>query len=164
MSGFLMSFAKWLENTHWALSISGSDWAYPFVQWTHFSGLSLWLGTNFALDFRLLGLGKKRNTAAELSNALFAWNWTGFVIAICGGFMLFASAATKYVVNPAFLLKLGIFVPLALIVHIVNQQKAKVWGVAPDVPGIAKCAGLFELLLWLCVITCAISIPNFDRL
>lgn len=80
----------------------------------------MWLGTNFALDFRLLGFAEKGNTAAELSNALFAWNWTGFGIAICGGFMLFASAATKYVVNPAFLLELGIFVPLALIVHIVN--------------------------------------------
>jgi len=163
MGSFLMSFAKWLENTHWALSITDSDWAYPFVQWTHFSGLSLWLGTNFALDFRLLGLGKKRNTAAELSRALFAWNWTGFGIAICGGFMLFASSATRYVTNPAFLLKLCIFVPVALIVHIVNQHKAKVWGLTPDVPGIAKCAGLFELLLWLCVVTCAVSIPSFDQ-
>lgn len=162
MNGLLMSFAKWLENTHFAVSISGSNWAYPFVQWTHFSGLSLWLSTSLALDFRFLGLGKKRNTAAELSNALFAWNWTGFAVAICGGFMLFASAATKYVVNPAFLLKLGIFVPIALIVHVINQQKAKVWGLTPDVPGIAKCAGLLELLLWLCVVTCAVSIPNFD--
>jgi hypothetical protein len=162
MNGGLMAFAKWLEGTALAVSISGSTWAYPFVQWTHFSGLSLWLGTNLALDFRLMGLGKKRNTAAELSKALFAWNWAGFAIALCGGFMLFASAATKYVVNPAFLLKLGIFVPLALIVHIANQQKAKVWGLEPDVPGIAKCAGFLEALLWICVVTCAVSIPNFD--
>lgn len=162
MSALLMAFAKWLENTHWALAISGSDWAYPFVQWTHFSGLSLWLGTNFVLDFRLLGFGKKRNTAAELSNALFAWNWAGFAIAICGGFMLFASAATKYVINPAFLLKLGIFVPVALIVHIINQQKAKIWGQGPQLPAIARYAGLFELLLWLCVVSCAVSIPNFE--
>jgi hypothetical protein len=163
MNGFLMSLAKWLEHTDLAVSISGSTWAYPFVQWTHFSGLSLWLGTNFALDLRLMGLGRKRNTAAELSNALFAWNWAGFAVALCGGFMLFASAATKYVVNPAFLLKLGVFVPLALVVHIANQQKAKIWGRTSDVPGIARCAGFIEFLLWLCVVTSAVSIPNFDN-
>jgi hypothetical protein len=157
-----MAFAKWLQDTHWAQWISGSNWVYPFVQLTHFSGLSLWIGTNLALDFRLLGLGKKRQTAAELSNALFAWNWTGFGIAVCGGFMLFASAATKYVINPAFLIKLGILVPCALIVHLINQWKSRVWGVTPQLPGIARFMGLLELLLWLGVVTAAVSIPTFE--
>src|ERR1700686_1198583 len=111
MLSFFMDFAKWLQGTWWALDISGSTWAYPFVQMTHFSGLSLWLGTNLSLDLRLLGIGKKRQTASQLSNSLFAWNWIGFCIAVTGGFMLFASAATKYVPNPAFEIKLGILVP-----------------------------------------------------
>ena len=59
MLSFFMAIAKWLQGTWWALDISGSTWAYPFVQLTHFTGLSLWIGTNLALDFRLLGLGKK---------------------------------------------------------------------------------------------------------
>jgi hypothetical protein len=162
MSGWLMAFAKWLEGTHWALYISGSDWVYPFVQLTHFTGLSLWIGTNLALDFRLLGLGRKRQTAAELSKSLFAWNWTGFGIAICGGFMLFAASATKYVVNPAFLIKLGILIPCALIVHIVNQNKAKVWGATADTLRIGRYMGLLELLLWIGVVIAAVSIPTFE--
>ena len=56
MLSFFMAFAKWLQGTWWALDISGSTWAYPFVQMTHFSGLSLWLGTNLSLDLRLLGI------------------------------------------------------------------------------------------------------------
>ena len=162
MMSFFMAFAKWLQGTSWAMWISGSTWVYPFVQATHFSGLSLWLGTNLSLDFRLLGLGRKRETAAQLSNALFAWNWTGFCIAVLGGFSLFASAATKYIPNPAFELKLAILIPLGLILHIVNQQKVKVWGATNDLPAIARIAGLFELLVWLCVVTAAVSIPNFD--
>lgn len=164
MSAVLMAFAKWLQNTNWALWISGSNWAYPLVQLTHFSGLSLWIGTNLALDFRLLGIGKRRQTAAQLSKNLFAWNWAGFAIAVCGGFMLFANSATKYVINPAFLIKLGILIPIALIVHIVNQQKSQVWGVVPDTPSIAKFAGLIELLLWIGVVTAAVSIPTFEVL
>lgn len=162
MGSILMTFAKWLQDTHWAQWISSSYWVYPFVQFTHFSGLSLWLATNLALDFRLLGLGKERQTAAELSKSLFSWNWTGFAIAVCGGFMLFAASATKYVVNPAFLVKLGILIPCALVVHIVNQQKSHIWGATPKTPGLAKFFGLIELLLWLGVVTAAVSIPSFE--
>ncbi len=162
MSAGLMAFAKWLQGTHWALYISGSDWIYPFVQLTHFTGLSLWIGTNLALDFRLLGLGRKRQTAADLSKSLFAWNWTGFCIAVSGGFMLFASSATKYVVNPAFLIKLGILIPCALVVHIINQQKSRIWGATAETLRIGKYMGLLEMLLWLGVVTAAVSIPNFE--
>lgn len=162
MSAALMAFAKWLEGTHWALYISSSNWIYPFVQLTHFSGLSLWIGTNLALDFRLLDLGRKRQTAAELSRSLFAWNWAGFAIAICGGFMLFSASATKYVINPAFLIKLGILIPVALVVHIVNQQKAKIWGATADTLRIGKYMGLIELILWIGVVTAAVSIPTFE--
>ncbi len=162
MSAALMAFAKWLQGTAYAQYISSSDWVYPFVQLTHFTGLSLWIGTDLALDFRLLGLGRKRQTAADLSRSLFAWNWAGFAIAVCGGFSLFAGSATKYVINPAFLVKLGILVPCALIVHIINQQKAKMWGAKAEVPGVARCMGLLELLLWLCVVAAAVSIPSFE--
>ncbi|HTU47939.1 MAG TPA: hypothetical protein VMF91_22970 [Bryobacteraceae bacterium] len=162
MSAALMAFAKWLQGTEYAQYISSSDWVYPFVQLTHFTGLSLWIGTDLALDFRLLGLGRKRQTAADLSKSLFAWNWVGFAIAVCGGFSLFASSATKYVINPAFLIKLGILIPCALVVHITNQQKVKMWGAKAEVPGIARCMGLLELVLWLCVVTAAVSIPTFE--
>src|SRR5215472_785559 len=100
MFNFFMAIAKWLQNTWWALDISGSTWAYPFVQATHFTGLSLWIGTNLTFDLCLVGIGSKRRTASELSRALFAWNWLGLLIAITGGFMLFSSAATKYTPNP----------------------------------------------------------------
>jgi hypothetical protein len=162
MLSFFMAFAKWLQGTWWALDISGSTWAYPVVQMTHFSGLSLWMGTNLALDLRLLGIGKKRQTASQLSDALFAWNWLGFCIALAGGFMLFASAATKYIPNPAFEIKLGILIPAGIILHIVNQQKARTWGQTSETPMAAKLAGLLELLIWFSVITAAVSIPNYD--
>ncbi|MBZ5696818.1 MAG: hypothetical protein LAN36_15840 [Acidobacteriia bacterium] len=162
MNGLLTDFAKWLQSTWWALAISGSTWAYPFVQATHFSGLSLWIGTNLSLDLRLMGVGAKRRTAAELSDALFAWNWIGFCVAVMGGFVLFASAATKYVPNPAFRTKLGILIPLGIILHIVNQIKARSWGQTEETPLVAKLTGLIEILLWLAVVTAAVSIPNYD--
>src|ERR1700686_599909 len=120
----LVGFCKWLESTWGGTGVRTSLWVYPFIQLIHFSGLSLWLGTNAAVDLRLLGLGKKRQTAAQLSDDLFAWNWTAFCIVVLGGFLLFSATATTFVVNPPFRIKLGILVPLALVWHSFVQRKA----------------------------------------
>jgi hypothetical protein len=161
MYHLLVIFCRWLQNTSLAQSILGSSWAFPYVQLIHFSGLSLWVGTSALVDLRLLGVGKKSQTAAQLSDALFVWNWIGFGIAVLGGFLLFSTTATIYVRNPAFRVKLGVLIPLALFVHIVVQRKARVWGQEQETPVAAKLAGLAEVTLWLCVATAAVLIPSF---
>jgi hypothetical protein len=159
MDGSLVSFGHWLQNRPFALSIAGSDWAYPIVQATHFTGLSLWVGTNVAVDLSLLGLGKKSPTPLQLSAMLFIWNWIGFGVAVTGGFLLFSVSAQTYLTNIAFLTKLGLLIPLGLVLHIIIQRKAPGWEKASEIPPLAKVAGIAELLLWLCVATAAVLIP-----
>jgi hypothetical protein len=161
MEGSLVAFGNWLQNRSFALAVGGSDWAYPFVQATHFTGLSLWIGTTFAADLSLLGVGNEYQTPLQLSDALFFWNWIGFCIALLGGFLLFSTAAATYLINPAFLTKLGFLIPVALILHIVIQRKMREWGQQPNTPGVAKFLGLVELLFWISVVTAAVSIPYF---
>ncbi|PYU25564.1 MAG: hypothetical protein DMG30_04620 [Acidobacteria bacterium] len=159
MVGEVVNFGNWLQNTSWALAIATSDWAYPFVQATHFTGLSLWIGTSVAVDLSLLGVGNRRQPPSRLSDALFLWNWIGFAIAIAGGFLLFSVSAATYLVNAAFLTKLGLLIPLAVILHVAVQKRVRGWGQMPAMPAVAKLAGLAELLLWLSVATAAVSIP-----
>ena len=161
MRELITEFANWLQNTDIALSIAGSTWAYPFVQLTHFTGLSLWLGTTIALDLHLLGVGNRTQTAAQLSKALIIWNWIGFCVVITGGLLLFSTAASTFVVNPAFEVKIGALLPVALIWHIIVQLKTRTWGRELEVPKVAKLAGLVEILLWVCVATAATTIPYF---
>jgi hypothetical protein len=161
MHAWFLSVGEWLENFPLFLYLGGAQYAYPFVQLTHFTGLSLWLSTTFMVDFRLLGVGKRYQTAAELSDALFAWNWTGLGIAVAGGFTLFSIAATGYIDNPAFRLKLIFLIPAALAWHIFVQRKTREWGRTPDTPRAAKIAGLVEILLWVSVATAAVGIPNY---
>src|ERR1700674_2250560 len=161
MDGSLVSFGSWLQNRSFALNIAGSDWAYPWVQATHFTGLSLWIGTTFAVDLSLLGVGNQYQTPSQLSDALFVWNWIGFCIAVLGGFLLFSASAATYLVNPAFLTKLGFLIPVALMLHIVIQRKVRTWGQQPPTPPAARAAGWIELLFWVSVATAAVSIPYF---
>jgi hypothetical protein len=160
MHDTVVAFAKWCEATPWGVMARESIWAYPVVQLIHFTGLSIWLGTTFALDLRLLGVGNRKATPAQVAQELFAWNWIGFAIVLTGGFMLFSGIATAFVENIAFQWKLGIFVPLALLWHVVVQRKARVWGQTIDAPGIAKLAAMTEILLWVCVVVAAVEIPN----
>jgi hypothetical protein len=157
----LMPLARYLQMTSWATAIRTSLWAYPFIQLIHFSGLSVWLGTNVAGDLRVLGVGAKPQTAADVRDELFAWNWIGFGIVVLGGFLLFSARATMYIINPAFRVKLLMLVPVALIWHIVVQAKTRGWGQSADAPAVAKLAALLELVLWLSVVTAAVEIPSY---
>ncbi len=161
MGAALTAWAQWLETTPWGHPVRYSLWLYPFIQLIHFGGLSLWIGTNAALDLRLIGIGRRRQTAAQLSEQLFAWNWIGFAIALLGGFLLFSGIATSLLVNAAFVVKLSYLVPSALIWHIIVQRKARTWGRTKSTPAVAKLAAVVELLLWLSVVTAAVLIPNY---
>lgn len=156
-----MPLCRYLQLTPWATAIRLSIWMYPFIQLIHFSGLSLWLGTNAAGDLRLLGVGRKLQTAAAVRDELLAWNWIGFGIAVFGGFLLFSARATMYIINPAFRTKLFILIPSALLWHIVVQTKTKSWGKTAEIPLAGKLAGLLELILWISVVTAAVEIPSY---
>jgi hypothetical protein len=161
MHDLLLQFATWIQNTPFILWISTSDHVFPFVQWTHFTGLSIWIGTTLMCDLRLLGFGKKLQTAAELTDALVVWNWVGLAIAITGGFTLFSTAAVGYIDNPAFKIKIYMILPVALAWHVFVQRKTRVWGKTEEVAAAGKVAGFVELLLWMSVMTAAIQIPNY---
>jgi hypothetical protein len=153
----VLAWGGWLENTPWGVMVRGSSWIYPVALWVHFVGLSVWLGTSLAVDLRLMGVGARRQTAVELSNGLFAWNWIGFGVAVLGGFLSFSAEATTYVQNTGFCLKLAVLTPLALVWHMVVQKKIGAWTQAEQVSAIGKWAGLIEFLLWISVVTASVG-------
>ena len=157
MDDAVLAGCRWLENTPWGVTIRGSSWMYPVALWIHFIGLSMWLGTSLTVDLRLMGVGARRQTAAELSNGLFPWNWIGFGVAFLGGFLLLSAEATTYVTNTGFRLKLAVLTPLALMWHVVVQKKTRMWTQTEHTSAIGKWAGFIELLLWISVVTASVG-------
>lgn len=155
----LRPWCIWIQQRFWARGIRTSTWIYPFIQLIHFTGLSIWLGTITVADMSLLGLGNKDQTAAQVRDELFWWNWIGFCVVVMGGFLLFSPLATEYIVNAAFQIKLGMLVPMALVWHIFVQWRTPQWGKTSTTPFVAKLAGLVELALWIGVVTAAVNIP-----
>jgi hypothetical protein len=157
MYDVIVECCRWLENTPWGTTIRESSWMYPVILWVHFVGLSMWLGSSLLVDLRLMGIGARRQTATELSNALFIWNWIGFGVAFVGGFLLLSAEATVYVTNTGFRLKLAVLAPLALIWHVVVQKKTRAWTETGQTSVIGKWAGALEFLLWTSVVAASVG-------
>ena len=153
----VLAGCRWLESTPWGVMVRDSTWMYPVMKWVHFAGLSVWLGASLTVDLRLIGVGERRQTAAELSNALFAWSWIGFFVAFLGGFLLFSVEATTYVSNTGFRLKLALLTPLAVIWHVVVHKKTRAWTQTEPTSAMGKWAGLIECLLWMSVVAASVG-------
>jgi hypothetical protein len=152
----VLACCRWLENTPWGVTVRDSSWMYPVVLWVHFVGLSMWLGTSLAVDLRLMGVGARRQTAVELSEALFSWKWIGFGVAVVGGFLLLSAEATTYVTNTGIRLKLAVLTPLGLIWHLIVQKNTRAW-TEKHASAIGKWSGLIEFLLWISVVAASVG-------
>ncbi len=72
------------------------------------------------LDLRLLGLVMRRRPVTQVAAQFLPWTWTGFVVMILSGVVLFASEAVKCYNSPFFRVKvilLGVAGVNALIFH-----------------------------------------------
>jgi len=128
-------------------------WGYGVPQIGHLAGMALFGGAVVMDDLRLIGAIRKP-AFTELSDQLITVKWVGFFVLGVTGVLLFMSDATRFYKNPAFLIKTGLLLLIALNAWIVRSfiyKDAGNWGAAPPPAG-AKIAGAVSLLLWVCVI------------
>ena len=91
-----------------------------------------------------------------MSAELLPWTWGAFALAAFSGIALFTSAATSYVANPAFLIKMGLLFAAALnmmIFHFITWRTVHHWDEDTTTPTGAKVAGGLSLLFWVGVVT-----------
>ena len=142
------SFFEWLTTSPWANAINGPEWAFPVVQSLHFIGFAFSIGTIAIVDLRLLGLGMRRQSAAELAADLDPWTLVGFALMLNTGPLMFSADAVNYHNNPSFQFKMVVLM-VALLFHFTIHRKLARSGVSPLA---AKFAGGLSLVLWTAVI------------
>lgn len=103
---YLFSVFSWIEAT--ALSVwlreSPSLWAFPFVLILHTVGMGFLVGTNVAIDLRILGFAPRIPLS---SFERFFWVMKfGFSVNAVSGILLLIAYPTKALTNPLFYLKL----------------------------------------------------------
>jgi hypothetical protein len=143
-----VSFFEWLTTSPWAKAMNGPEWAFPVVQSLHFMGFALSIGTIAIVDLRLLGLGMRRQSAAELAADLSGWTSFGLALMLITGPLMFSADAVRYRYNPSFQLKM-ICLAAAIVFHFTLHRRATREGTPR---AIARLAGGVSLLLWTAVV------------
>jgi len=117
----MMEFFSWLENTEFCtwLRGSGSIWAYPLVLTMHTMGMGILVGFNWALDLRLLGIG--RRIPVRALDRFFPVMWFGFWLNLITGILLLAADATTKMTSWVFGVKM-FFIVLAMIVLVKMER------------------------------------------
>ncbi|PWU02985.1 MAG: hypothetical protein C5B51_19765 [Terriglobia bacterium] len=145
MFPILFPFFHWADASWLSLEIRSSTWQFAILEMIHLVGLTILLGTLWVLDMRLLGLGMRRQPAAELARDLSRWMWIGLWIMLVSGVLLFFGEPMKLFGNPSFhvkmmLLVLAIGFQLTLFRRVVSDKSASAF--------LDQAAAGLSLVLW----------------
>jgi len=148
---------KWLETSALGTTVSQSTWLFPAIETIHVIALALVVGSIAVLDLRLLDRTWRVRAITELTQDVLPWTWASFAVAATSGFLMFASAATKYAADTPFRIKMVLLLLAGtnmLAFHRFTYRSVAAWDVNAPTPRAAKLAGGLSLLFWIGVVTC----------
>lgn len=144
-----------LQAAPFAVAIREGSYLFPWIESIHVLAITIVVGIVAIMDLGLIGVASHSSSVRKLLHDANPLAWGFFALATVTGFLLFASAATTYIVNPAFLLK---FVVMAvaglnmLLFHTVGLRGSDTWNIAVKPPARARIAGLISLTCWIVVV------------
>src|SRR5579871_5036786 len=110
--------------------LNESAWSFPILECIHIVGFALSIGTIAIVDFRLLDIGMRRQTPAQLAKDTAVWTLVGLGIMLLSGMALYSSDPDMYYLNYAFLGKM-LFLILAIIFNYTVHRKVVNAGASP---------------------------------
>jgi len=140
---------KSIQSSDFSRFISGQDHLFgAAVQLVHIVGLILVLSPIVLVSLRLLGIGLRNQSLAQLAQATSWLIWIGLGLLAVSGLLIFIPAATNYAPNTFFWNKF-ILLGLALLTHVTLYRKVT----QSETPNAttAKITGILSLTLWFSV-------------
>jgi uncharacterized membrane protein len=154
------SIAESIENIGLFTFVRETPWVYPVILSVHLMCIAIFGGMILMTDLRLLGLGLKDKTVAEVVGGLRPFKRIGFVVMVTCGILMAGSGATQYYANPYFWIKMTLLVLVgvhALVFKPGVYDHPEELDKSPVLPARAKAAAVLSLILW-------VSLPVFGRL
>jgi hypothetical protein len=146
----LYEFAQWSEATGLGKMIRNSQYAFPIVEFFHLAALAVIGGAVLVVDMRLLGLGLKKTSVAQLAKDAQPWMTGSLVVMLVSGIALYTSEATKCYQSPAFWIKM-ISLALAMIFTYTIRRTTAAADEQGVTPLAGKSVGAISLVLWFMV-------------
>ena len=134
------------------------SWLFPVLQSVHIIGLTMLVGTIALVDFRLLGIAMRRQSLTQAASMLAPWTWAGLLTVVVTGPILFWSDMTRYLSNPAFILKM-VLLAVALAAHFTLHRSVLR---RPESTFQHRVIAVVSLVLWSSVVLAGRAIADFD--
>jgi hypothetical protein len=115
-----VGFITWIDETWLAEMVRVSAYGYPLMITLHSLGLAIMVGLSVVLSLRILGLF----SAIPYSSLqrLLKIAWVGFIINFISGSCLFAANAVNLIVDPYFIIKMGMVILGAVLVGVMQSM------------------------------------------
>src|SRR5579863_6436126 len=161
----LYSICDSIQGSGLMTGVRETPWVYPIIMSIHLVCIAVFGGLILMTDLRLLGVGLKDNTVAEVVGGLRPFKRIGFVVIVTCGLLLAGSEAPRYYRNPYFLAKMALLVLVG--VHAM-VFKPKVYDhpeeldKSPMLPTRAKAAAVLSLILWVSIPVCGRLIAYYE--
>jgi hypothetical protein len=124
--------------------LNESALAFPILECIHIIGFALSIGTIALVDFRLLDIGMRRQTPAQLLKDTSLWTLVGIVIMLFSGLLLFSSDPDMYYLNWAFLIKMVCLAAAIIFNYTIHRKVARL----ETPPANGKLVASISLMLW----------------
>ena len=135
-------FLDWCVATPIGKQVASSVWSFAVLETLHIIGLTLLLGSVFALNLTVLGVGI-RVPGHLLARQLFPWAVAGFLLSVSTGIAMFMSAAPLYAASGPFTIKMTLLVAALVVQTAIHVVPGAYTG---SVTG--KTAACVSLLCW----------------
>ena len=143
----LLPYFQAIESGPIGEAIRNSTWLFPFVEAFHLLALAVIGGAVLLVDFRLLGIGLKRQPIAELARDAQPWLIGSLIFMIGSGVPLFMSEAIKCYYSFAFWTKMSALA-LAIIFTFTVRRRVTFADDARFSPAVGRAVGVISILLW----------------
>src|ERR1700733_4419260 len=130
-------------------SLNNTEWAFPLAECVHIGGFAVGVGSIALVDFRMLNLGLRHETATRILRYTEPWTLIALVFVVFSGFMLFISQTSIYLANQIFPLKMYLLAA-ALIYNFTVHRKVATMENPP--PVLSKSVAIVSLLLWVSLV------------
>jgi hypothetical protein len=143
----LLDFFQWCEQSAIGEHIRRSAWLFPLIEAIHLLGLGVIGGAVLVVDLRLLRLGLRRQSVAQLARDVQPWLIGSLILMIATGTLLFLSEAIKCYYHPAFWFKMASLF-LAILFTFTVQRKVTLADERPGRPFWRGVVAVISVLLW----------------
>jgi hypothetical protein len=143
----LLPFFQWCYNTPIGEAIRNSNWLFAIIEAFHLFGLGLLGGAVLIVDLRLLGVGLRKQPAAQLWAATQPWLIGSVILLVASGIPLFLSEAIKCLYSFPFWVKMTSLL-LVLLFTFTFLRRVTQMEPTSDRPPQGRVTALVSLVLW----------------